>query len=143
MINWFRRLLRAVEGIAVTLGGLCDAVHALDTGAARDGALDGRVAALERELERRHAEAEGLLLKAAGKFDAARAAEERARRLAERVETSEDDQLDALRSAYAEAGIPLDDEGSGEGEGLHAVRNGMATRDESRANAYAMKWARR
>lgn len=142
MIRYFRALLSAVEAIATGLGAVCEAVHGLDTRGRHSDGLDGRVAALEREMERRHAEAEGLLLKASGKFDAARAAEERARRLADRAESGDEERLEEIVEAYAQAGLPLHDAPNGDGETLQPVHGRVAGRHDSKSSAYAMKWGR-
>lgn len=143
MFRWFRRGDAQLSDLTETLGGLGEALHALATTRTEDPSLELRVAALEREMERRHAEAEGLLLKARGKFEAARAAEERTRRLAERDEPSEEEQLEVLREAYAEAGVSLDDDLIGAEEGLHPVRNGVAARGQGKQAALALKFSGR
>jgi hypothetical protein len=110
-----------------------------------DPALERRIAALELELERRHAEAEGLLLAAKGKFDATRASEERARRWAQSVNGAEEsDELDEeeIRAAYEAAGVPLDDGGGGGAEGMQPVSPRVARRSERKAGARAMKFSR-
>lgn len=143
MFQRFRRRLAALEGIRDALGGLLEAVHELPIRSGGDAELEGRVARLELELERRHAEAEGLLLRAQGKFDAARAAEERTRRLAERAEEGDEDELEAIRAAYEEAGVPLGDEEGSEANGVQPVPSAMEARASSKQSAYAMKWAGR
>lgn len=146
MIRWFRNVSESLREISSALGGLLESVHALSMPGPTDQDLAGRVAALERELERRHAEAEGLLLKARGKHDAARAAEERARRLASRGPEESDDggelDEDTIRRAYAEAGVSLADGDGSEEEGLPAVPGGMARRQASKRSAYDAKWGR-
>lgn len=144
MKRWFRSVLLALEGIRDALGGVVNAVHELHTEPAMDATLESRVAALERELERRHAEAEGLLLKAQGKFDAARAAEERTRRLAESAaqpgEGEEDLDEQAIIEAYEQVGLPLSDAAGSEENGMHTVPSRMETRRSSKQNAHRAKF---
>lgn len=133
--------LQALVAIAALLEQLVDAVHGLTTGGAETVDLDRRLAAVERDIERRFAESEGLLLKAKGKHDAARAAEERARRLAASAEDSEPD-LEDFAEAFQANGVLPGDAPAGGDEGVPAVRGGMAGRHASKSNAYAAKWGR-
>lgn len=142
MIRWFKDVLLALRAIVHALGGIAEAIHGLSTQSEHDAGLATRVGALELEMERRHAEAEGLLLKAKGKFDAARAAEERTRRLANGAEESEEELEEAIRAAYADAGIQLEHGELGQEEGVQPMRGGMASRHESKSNAHAMKYGR-
>lgn len=143
MIRWARHLLLALQAIAAAVEAAVDAIHGLSTGAEVDAGIASRVAALELEMERRHAEAEGLLLKAKGKMDAARSAEERARRLAESTPPSEEEQLEADLADYEAAGLLSDNGAIGPEEPMQPVPGSMATRADSKASAYQMKWQRR
>ena len=141
MRAWFRGLLREIGRIADGVDSLLGAVHGLPTGADESGALDDRVTALERAFELRMAESEGLLLKAQGRFEAARAAEERARRLAENsAPESPDDRLDEIVAAYEEAGVPLGNGVGGAEPELHPMPMGVEGRPSRKSEAYAMKF---
>lgn len=146
MIRWFRGLLSALEAIRDALGGITEAVHALRTNTDVDPALESRVADLELRLERHMAEAEALMLKAKGKFDAARASEERTRRLADSapgVEEGEEELTeDELREAYAAAGIHLGNAEAEPPEGVQPLPSRMDRRRQSKQNALALKWSR-
>jgi hypothetical protein len=139
MFKNFRRALQAVVQIAQILEGLLEAVHGLSHGSATDPDVAKRLAAVEREFERRNAEAEGLLLRAKGQLDAARAAEERQRRLAERSPESSEP-IEELAEAYAQGGVPQADGDDGSGQGVLALHGSLASRRDSKSNAYAMKW---
>jgi len=140
MISWFKNVLLELRRIAEALGGLVDAVHALNIRPSEDAKLAARVADLELSVDRREAEAEALLLKAKGKFDAARAAEERTRRLAEGNARSDEELEESVLEAYAEAGIPLSDAPNGEEEGVPPVSTRLGRRHESKQNALSKKW---
>lgn len=142
MISYFRNVLAELRLICAALGELVDAVHALNTRGADTTALDARLAALELEIDKRDARAEALLLKAEGKFKAARASEERARRLAEGVEQSEEEELEEIRQAYADAGIPLGNGGGSGEEEVPSVPTRLGRRLESKSAAFAMKFGR-
>jgi hypothetical protein len=147
------RSIKALAAHALRIGDqlerLTEAVHGVGTQAPPDADLGRRVANLELELERRHAEAEGLLLRAKGQFDAARAAEERARKHAIRAENAvggsdEGDELDPeeIQAAYEAAGVFADDGGGSRDEGLQPVHPRLARRAERKAGARAMKFSR-
>jgi hypothetical protein len=145
MFRSLKTLAAAVLRIGDQLERLTEAVHGANTQPSADPELERRLAALELELERRHAEAEGLLLRAKGQFDAARAAEERARRHAESAQRSEEgDELspEELAAAYEAAGLRLDDGGGGDAEGLQPVHSRLGRRSERKAAAFAMKFSR-
>lgn len=139
MFRSLTRIARAIENLSETNAALLGAVHALATAAPEGSDVEPRVAALERELERRHAEAEGLLLKAQGKHDAARAAEERARRLSESAQ-EEREPIEVLAEQFEVEGLRYgDEEGSG-ANGVHPVPSGVAVRNPGTAAAFAMKF---
>lgn len=146
MIGWFRGTLRALQDIADSLGGVLQALHELSTAPAPDHGLESRVADLELSIERRAAEAEALLLKAQGKYDAARAAEERQRRLkesAERAAEGDPDLFEELARAQAAAGEVYQGDANGsEPGGMPALHGAVAPRLTEREGAYAAKWAR-
>jgi flagellar biosynthesis/type III secretory pathway protein FliH len=147
-----RRIDRTLEGIEAALNKLSDAHHApvmAHPGGERLEALEQRVRDLESNHERAFAEAQALQLKATATFNSARAAEERTKRYAEQLEhgsgegdeSGDEEAAEALRAAYAEAGLPLDDGRGGEESGVHPMRDRMAPRRASQA-ALQAKWAR-
>lgn len=145
MKRWFIRLLVALESAADSLGGINTALHGVVTDGSRGDGLEGRVSDLELRLDRQMAEAEALMLRAKGKFDAARAAEERARRLADSGSGLEDgDAFDEeeIRRAYEEAGFSLSDASSGPGEEVLPVHSRLDARRASKSNALQMKFGR-
>lgn len=148
MIAYFRDLLQALLAIGEGVRAVGEALHGLHTDGNHADALAERVADLERAFEIRHAEAEGLLLQAKGKFDAARAAEERTRRLSKSAPSDEEepdpfeDGLQELEAVEA-AQLHLGDEGGSELNGLHPMHTRVDSRRASRESAYAMKWGRR
>jgi len=131
------QLLRAVvEDATATLAA---AIQDGPTG----GGLEDRVGALEGSLTRHMAEAESLILKAEGKFHAARAAEERSRGKEKRAEellasASDEEGEGPLPEWYLDQ-LRRGDGGGGTEEGVQPVRNGVETREETVARLRAMK----
>lgn len=142
MIQWFRDLLGELRGIRTTLGGVLEALHGLHTAGSDTSTLEARLAALELSIDKREAQAEAVLLQAEGKFKAARASEERARRLAESSEASEEDLADELIEAYTAAGFPVGNGAGSEEEEVQPVHTRMGRRRESKSSAHAMKFGR-
>ena len=142
MFDWFRNLLRTLEDLRGAVLAVVEAIHGLHTQSVDTSALETRLRAVELALDKREAEAEATLMRAEAKFKAARASEERARRLAESHEQSDEEIADEIREAYADAGFHL---GNGEGspeEGMPAMPSRLARRQESKSAAFMMKYGR-
>jgi len=110
MFKAFRAALEALHDISSGLSDLTQAVHGLPTGPENSDALAERVAVLESTLELNMAEANGLLIKAGSLKQAARASEERERKLAAAKQESEDSlggefTAEEIEAAYAAAGF--------------------------------------
>jgi hypothetical protein len=147
-----RRIERTLDRLEAVLVKLSDTHHApvmAPIGGERLEALEARIRDLEANHERAFAEAEAVMLKAKATFNSARAAEERTKRYAEQLEhgsgdgdeSGDDEAAEALRAAYADAGLPLDNGLGGEESGVHPMRDRMAPRRASQA-ALQAKWAR-
>jgi hypothetical protein len=145
MFRWFRDALSSWVRISDRIESLTLAVHDLATAAVNDESLGARVAALELELDKREAKADAVLMKAEGQLKAARAAEERARRLGESSagdwEGGEGLPPEILQ-AYQDAGLRLNDGAGGEEGEVPAVSGGMAPAPRGKEAALNRKWKR-
>lgn len=150
MISYFREALRALQALSTGVHTLCDLcrLHLEESGGAPR--LEGRLEELERTRAKWEAELEGLMLKAEGKFNAARAAEERTRAKEKRAEElheavhGDPEELEDLPPEYRELLRRLDGEG-GEGEGVQPMPAGLDGRSEGprphpRDRAKMIKW---
>lgn len=146
MINWARALLGTLKEIATALGACVAVLEAGLTVRSETSDFEQRLAALEREITKREAEAEATLVQAESRFKAARAAEERARHHARTAEVAgegeEDLSPEEIAAAYEEAGLPLGDAEVGPEEGLHPLPSRMERRRASKSNALELKFGR-
>lgn len=147
MFRAIKQLPSMLERIAVTLEGLIEAVHGLYELGSTDTSLVARMDDMERRVGLVVADAEAKLLQAEGKLKAARAAEERERRLAEsaaRRSDSDDDEFteDEIAEAYARAGVHLPNGQPGGDQGVLPLPSGVDARREGKARAIAAKWGR-
>lgn len=146
MFRTIKSLVRELARIADLVEGLIHSVHGLIQGDAEAGKLAERIDALERRVGLIVADAEAKLASAEGKLKAARASEERERRLAEtrarNAEGDDDLSAEAIREAYAAAGLDFDDDGRSRENGVPAVPTHVDARREGKAAAIAAKWNR-
>lgn len=146
MFASLKRLSAAADRVPSLLEELRDAVHGLNTHGSHSDEIERRLAALERDVERRYAEAEALQIKAESRFAAARSSEERARRYAQSGGDDGDEEGDldaeAFRAALEEAGVSGYDAGGGEDQGLHALSSRVGRRRLSKLNAHSLKRGR-
>lgn len=146
MFGYFTKSLRARQITATALDSIAEHLHGSFTGAPQDEALADRVGVLEVKLAATLAEAEATLVKAGAKFNAARAAEERERRLSQPPQSPEvgDDgepyDLEEAVEAMASGDLREEHAGVVPDEGLQPVSGYMAARSRGLAAAWAMKW---
>ena len=146
MKAYFAAVLEALQAIAAALPELTAAVLGHFTEQPTDPALGARLDDLERRLSLELAEAEATRVKANGRFDAARASEERARRLAA-VESGAEEGDDggdpeAIAEAYAQLDV-LPGNGAGSEAGpVFAMPSHMARARGRKDQALNAKWGR-
>ncbi len=144
----FKALRAAVAALLLlpdAINSVALAVHEVGGRDGSDAALAERVRLLEVNLEMQLAEASALMVKAGSLKAAARASEERERKLAAAATRSaevDDEELtsEELQRAYADAGIQLVHAGGGpEGE-VPAVSEPLAETRRGKDAARAKKW---
>lgn len=142
MIRYFRALLEALQEAATALSTGVSLLYDLREGSSPDGLLD-RLEKLERSRAEWEAEVEAELIRADSRFRAARAAEERARTKEKNAEAATDlldeESVEELPPEYLRL-LQKSDAVGGEEEGMHPVRDRVATRAEGKALARQLKW---
>jgi len=147
MFSTWKAHISATERAAHSLQLLAEILQERPTEASQVDALSERVRTLEVTLEAQFAEAQALMVKAGSLKAAARAAEERERRLADASASPEtgdpesDLTPDQLRQAYEDAGFPVGDVDPSEGDGVPPVSNDVVYLPTARGNAARMKWS--
>ena len=149
VIRYFRSLLEALQGLAVSMAEVAAAVLFFTSQRPPEGDIDGRVTALELSRTKWEADLEGLVAKAEGQYRAAANAEARARTHAKAAEVFDDDDQEGeqdLFSQYLEE-LSKREVSPGEIDAVQAVRDNMGyaagTRRESRKAKKAAKRERR
>ena len=145
MFKALRATLEAIQHAAESLDSLSRSLHQLASAPSDHDALDDRLGVLESTLELRLAEGDALLIKAGSLKAAARAAEERERKLAASHSSDEERDPDEfteeeINQAYADAGIQLEHGASGEGEEVQAVSPVLDEGRKGKSAALALKW---
>lgn len=150
MIEWAKGISRAITRAADALEALVHATQKIyialqELGGSPDG-LEARIEQLERQRALWEAEIDGKLLQAENKFKAARASEERTRRLSESFGGDEDG-LDELPAGIRE--LYRGDAEAGREEGVPAVRPDVGSDEQAgervpslREKALALKLGR-
>jgi len=147
MFRTWKAHINATERAAHSLQLLAEILQERPTEASQVDALSERVRTLEVTLEAQFAEATALMVKAGSLKAAARAAEERERRLADTPPSSEtgdpesDLSPDELRQAYEDAGFPVGDVDPSGGNEVSPVPEGVVYLPTAKGNASRMKWS--
>lgn len=142
MIRYFRSVLETLQELSTGVWQAVGLLQELLEGS-NPGALVERLEALERNQAKWEAQVESELIHAESRFKAARAAEERARHQAQKVEAEPDEYDEEELEEIAEAYRPFLSEGDGarspEG-GVHPVRDRVETRAGQKDQARLAKW---